>query len=97
MLAWQALLLLTPVWVDRTALEQQGNGTGAHSTSALKAAAMVRRSTDTNGAVYWISALLRTCAGSHQSSDSPQSTACLRPRRNTGQPTCDTITHFYIN
>jgi hypothetical protein len=34
----------------------------AHSTSALNAAAIVRRSTEMNGDVYWISALLRTCA-----------------------------------
>lgn len=47
----------------------------AHSTSALKAAAMVRRSTDTNGAVYWISALLRTCAANHPLSGSLQSKA----------------------
>ena len=61
-------------------LKQSYARTGAHSTSALKAAAIVRRSTDTNGAVYWISALLRTCAAGHLSSGSPHSLACIAQR-----------------
>ena len=34
----------------------------AHPRSVPNAVAMVLRLTDTKGAVYWISALLRTCA-----------------------------------
>jgi len=46
----------------RTQARRLVRACATHSTSALKAAAIVRRSTEMNGDVYWISALLRTCA-----------------------------------